>query len=605
MFRAYTIHALRTGTATTSLAVWQGGLVLVALAALLILAYRRFDPKRHALLLPAALTLAILAISWLGIVHAAVLLPVTAMVAMVWSATFAAIVMRETVQDRLLAQSATQAAQASLTRSPLRESSRLPDFLGQAADHAGIERSALLRYRGGRIEPVAGSAALSDTIDASPKRLVPILKRARRSGAMVDASVIAPDWNHAQIAFLGSDSAEWYWLHGSVQDDLARPHIVEAISASARELFDWRRGLNLDAQRTIDAKVTSAIGLVAREAAQIRRGVDIIDTAVVVFHLIGTPLHANSAMEAIYREAGLDPYATSLTDALLALTDLERDRVRALVEDLMIDGTEMRVPMRSFDKSSNERLLRIAAPQSEDASGDRVLVIEAVDMRAANRMADMRGAVAKFIDLQLRNDFEAIMLAGQLAADERLGPGQLRSVVGQIADTARRATDRLDEVATLIRTDPRELVEACYPIDAAKTVREAVRQARPLAEELGVTIAFDHPGISGFTLAEPAALRELVLAMLRVVVSDTPQGGSVACTIREQIGHTRIAISGGFGIGFGRLLALVSNYEQAGAGEYRVIGEGIAAVTRWSASVSYWGSEANGFGFNIDLKGLS
>jgi hypothetical protein len=49
-------------------------------------------------------------------------------------------------------------------------------------------------------------------------------------------------------------------------------------------------------------------------------------------------------------------------------------------------------------------------------------------------------------------------------------------------------------------------------------------------------------------------------------------------------------------------LQLLSHHENEAAGDFRTIAEGMAAAVQWDASVSYWGREADGFGFNVNLK---
>ncbi len=615
IFRAHTVNALRTDQISYYAHDWQVWVMLLALGALLSLVYRETDPKRLAVLIPISFSLLIAAACWAVLLFTGTLLPVAALMLAPWIITFQRVIERETSQDRRLERTASRAVQSSFNRSALREGARLPQLLGSAAQYAGVERSLLVELLpNGQLQPVAANNASIEDIAIAPKQLAAILKDLRATFAVRDAADIVPSWaGEARIGWVGAGDQQLFWLH--TRPDTATPgksaHLVRAIVTSFRELFRWRADLNARASQEsrylpLDDKVASAIALVANESEQVRRGFDTIDTAVIIFHLIGSPLHANEAMQELYREAGLNLFDTSLSEALLALTELDAERVEALIEDLMLNGSEMRMPMRDLGDGNrqSERMLRLAAPVSHAHGADRILVLEAIDMRDVNRAADLRKAVAKFIDLQLRNDFEAILLGSQLASDERLASEQVRSVVDRISETARRATSRLDEVAGLIRSETRDLTEACYPVDAAAVAKDAIARASTLADELGVIIEAEHPSVSGFTLAEPNALADMLVAMLRVVIADTPQHGVVKLKLEELQGRTHIRISGGFGIGFDRLLWLIANYEEGAVGEYRVIGEGMAKVTRWSASVSYWGSQSNGFGFNVDLRGV-
>ena len=613
VYRAHVVQALRTDRHARTASLLETALALGALGLLLALLFRSVDPKRLALVAPLLVSVGVLAASWSAIAIGGVLLPVAALLLAPWIITFVRIIERETVQDRRLERSASQAVQSSLERTALRDAAQLPKSLGSAAQYAGVERSLLLEQTGsGTIEVLAAHNAGIEDIRLPPRELSAILKDVRRTASVREAGAIVPDWpGDVRIGWVGTAKQRLFWLHAR-EGNFSAPaadNLTRAMATSFHRLSRWRedisRGLQVAGGRSVDDKVSSAVALVASDAAQVRRGFDAIDTAVVVFHLIGAPLHANEAMRALYAEADLDLFDTSLFDALARFTDLEPERIHAIIADLLLNGREMRLPMKDVGRQKgSERLLRIASPGAQNGAADRVLVLEAIDMRDANRAADLRKAVAKFIDLQLRNDFEAIMLGSRLAGDARLGADQVRGVVDQIADTARRATGRLDEVASLVRSESTDILEACYPVNATGIVQDAAARVQGLARDLGVRVDVHHPGVSGFTMAEPGALTDLLVAMLRVVIADTPQGGAVVCRLEEQRNRTLIRISGGFGIGFGRLLHLIANYEEGPAGEYRVIGEGIARVTKWSASVSYWGSEANGFGFNVDLRGV-
>lgn len=611
IFRAHAINALRSDRITYWAQPWQAWALLLALGVILALAYRQADPKRLAIAIPLGFSILTIASGWAAIVFLGTLLPVAALAIAPWIVTFQRVLQRETSQDRRLERTASRAVQTSFNRTPLREGARLPHFLGTAAQYAGVERSLVVELLpSGKLAAIAANNASIEDIAIGPKQLNPILRKVKETFSVRDASDIVPGWDgDARIGWVGAGKQQLFWLHTRPQTTTPgkSAHLVRAIVGSFREVFRWRSDLNArssqeDRYMPVDGKVASAIALVANESDQVRRGFDTIDTAIVIFHLIGTPLHANTAMQELYHEAGLNVFDASLADVLLALSELEQPQVEALIEDIMLNGSEMRMPMRDLGKS--QRMLRIAAPASNAHGGDRILVLEAIDMRDINRTADLRKAVGKFIDLQLRNDFEAILLGSQLAGDQRLSGEQIQTVTGEIGKTARRAVRRLEEVAYLVRSDNHDMTEAWYPVDATAVVTDAIARASGFADELGVTIEAEHPSVSGFTIAEPIALGDMLVAMLRVVIADTPQDGVVKLKLEELEGRTHIRISGGFGIGFGRLLWLIANYEEGAVGEYQVIGEAMAKVTRWSASVSYWGSEANGFGFNIALQGV-
>ncbi len=609
IFRAHAIQDLRAGRSASRARAWEAWLLLGVVGLLLVIAFRRTDPKRLAIVVPVAANVLVLGTSWLALEFAGRLLPVTALLLAPWVITFQRILARELRQDRRLDSVASRAVQHSIHRSALREGARLPEFVEPAGRLAGITRSVLIGLcEDGSLEQVSAHDASLDDLVVSPAKLAPQLRKLRGRHVGRDATQLVPSWNtEARITWIGGAEQDLFWLFAEPPGGRTgkQGHLVRAISASFRELFRWRADLNARERQEerfmpIDERVASAISLVSTESDQIRRGFDTIETAVMVFHLIGSPLHANAGMEDIYREAELAVADTSLAELLAALTELDPVRIEAMLQDLVFNGGEMRVPMRRFGPS--QRVLRVAAPGSMARGADRVIVVEAIDISELHSAADLRKAVAMFIDLQLRNDLEAILLAADLAKDPRVGPERIVSVVDRIGEAARRATGRLDEVAGLVRGETRDLVDASYPVDARKIVVEALEKTAELAEELGVLMDVAMPALSGFTIAEPRALADMLEAMLRVVIADTPQGETVSLRLEEQDARSHVRISGGFGVGFGRLVWLLTKSEDQSVGEYRLINRGIARTAKWGGSVSYWGREADGFGFNVNLR---
>src|SRR3546814_14861610 len=75
----------------------------------------------------------------------------------------------------------------------------------------------------------------------------------------------------------------------------------------------------------------------------------------------------------------------------------------------------------------------------------------------------------------------------------------------------------------------------------------------------------------------PALFRsEMLGAMLRVVLADTPRGEAVALKLEELEGRTRIRIAGGFGIAFERLVELLSGNPDEAVGDFKLVAEGMA-----------------------------
>jgi hypothetical protein len=459
IFRALAVHDLRTGRQVVRAAAWNSWIVLLAVGLALAIAYRRSDPKQLILRVSIIASVLIAAGGWLALEFAGRLLPLTPLLLAPWIIAIQRILIRERRQDNRLEQVAARAVQNSVHRSALREGARLPQFVDPTARIAGVEKSLLIELtRTGELQLVSAIDAKLDDIAMDFAELSKELAKMRGRQVGFDAAALVPGWGcEARLTWIGGAERNLFWLYAVPPGGRSgkRGQLVRAAAASFRELFRWRGDLNARERQEerylpIDEKVASAVSLVSRESDQVRRGFDTIDTAVMIFHLIGSPLHANRAMEELYREAEIAVNETPLVDAIVALTRLDVVRVEALLQELVFRGGEMRLPMRQFGPV--ERILRVAAPDSMARGMDRVIVIEAVDITELHAAADLRQSVGLFIDLQLRNDLEAILLAADLARDPRVGVEKIGPIVRRIGEAARRATGMRSPSSCAART---------------------------------------------------------------------------------------------------------------------------------------------------------
>ncbi|GAA4642215.1 hypothetical protein GCM10023115_04400 [Pontixanthobacter gangjinensis] len=377
------------------------------------------------------------------------------------------------------------------------------------------------------------------------------------------------------------------------------------MASSIKDIQRWRSDLSSGSgvrkqAKYLDDRVASAANLITIQGEQIRNGLDSLNTAVMIFHMIGYPIQSNTRMSNLYGEAEISLADSNLTDVIAAFTQLEIEQIERIISDILLNGGEMRIPMREI--GTRQRILRVAAPTRQDRAWERVIVIEAIDISDLDQLAELRLAVGMFIDKQLRNDLEAIGLGANIAADPRLKPTALAKVIGRIRDVATRATDRLETVAQLLSDSPVDTPGPCYPIDALKAVTKAIDRARPLANEMQVQIDADLPGISGFTMAEPLMLSDMVEAMLRLVILDTTLGGTVKILLDEQPDQSWIRIQGGFGIPFERLCESFDASAKDVPSEYQIIAAGILEALAWRGGVSYWSAVGTGYRFNIQLR---
>ncbi len=607
-YNALAIQTLIDRREVRSLGTAQSALLLVLFALVSGLIYLRSDPKRiMPLLLLASLT-AIGAGTWLALEYAGVLLPVTALVLAQPLAALLVLHRAELSEDRNLRRFVTQTINLSSHQVLLKDLGRMSQFLAESATGLGIDQSLLFEVRGNQLLVLESSYALSDEALGDRRRLRALLRRARRASVPIDAAALVPDWpGAAWLAALGPAQGEVYWLYGVPEGQ----SVTRALSTAASLAADYRAMQQLRADlsagadrrrsyRPADEWAGGAVKLIAGHGEQVSTGLDRLETAVMVFHPIGFPIHANAAMGNLFGQLDLSLTETTLPSLLKALTRLDQARIDAAVRDLLLHGGEMRVDAREIDTRS--RQLRVAV--AREAAGGRplALVVEAIDVSELRRLAQLRLNLSGLVDVSIRNDLDAIGFALAAAGSGRLDALRIARAHGQIGQAVGRATERLDALTPHLHPVPGDARGECFPLDAAVIVEEACGRVAALARELSVTIKASRPSISGFTIADPRLLADMVEAMIRIVLADSPPGEAIVLDVTELEGKTRLSVSGGVGMAFERLYAALEAPADKAPGPFRAIVEGMAAAVTWGAVVSYSSRVGKGYRFTIEMR---
>lgn len=609
-YNAAAIQTLMTGRGARALGSFAALLILLSVGAIVGAIYLRADPKRIVLLLLAASFVIVLGGASLLINYANLLLPVSGLIIAQLISAVLVLHRAEVDEDRNLRRFVTQTINLSSRQVLLKDLGRLPGFLAASVPMLGIARFALFEAgRGRHLEILAEHDATLEQFGGDRRQLRALLRRARRARQPIEAGVLLPDWpGPVRLAALGRARGEVYWLYGFAPQRAhsAALHAAAAMATEYRAIQQLRSDLSAGSDRSreyrpADEWAGGAVKLITGHGDQISGGLDALETAVMVFHPIGFPVHANEPMGALYDSVGLALAEATLPELLAALTDLDPTRIAATINDLLLHGGEIRVNCR--DIGARMRQLRVAATHAATSDRPRTIVVEATDVTEPHRLAQLRLTVSNLLDVNIRNDLDAIGFATALARDSRVTAEGLTKILGQIDRAAARATARLEEMAPHLRDDRSggDLKQA-FPINAAEAMREACDLVAPMARELGTRVEIESPEISGYTIADPRLLIEMAEAMLRIVIADVPTGDPVKLQLHEGEQRTQLTISGGIGMAFERLYAALESAESQAPGPFRAISRGMAAALGWGAMVSYSSSVGKGYRFVIDMR---
>jgi PAS domain-containing protein len=608
-YSAAAIQTLADRREVVALPIFMTGLLLAFVAIILSLLFIRYDTKRIIVLailagLAATITCAVsalLILNWL--------LPITALLLLQLLVAPIILYRTELNEDQRLRRFITRTVNLASRNSLMQDIGRVPEFLITTSTALGITKMALVDASGkdrlSRDEEDRGS---SEDFTIDRRSLQRIRAEMHGGNPVIDGQSLAPDWpGDVRLASVGSSAEELYWLYALPEGPLQEPvgRTAAAAAASYRRMQSLREELSagIDQRRQyhpIDLWAGGAVELIAERSDQIAAGLDQLDTAIVVFHQIGFPLHANARMAALYEIAGLTIADTDLPKAIAALTELERDKIDALLRELLLNGGEMRVYCRDFD--TRLRNLRIAAPKRANDDQPRTIILEAIDITDLKYLAELNMSVGSLLNIQLRNDLEALSLAVAMAKDARLSQERRDHVLGQVEKASTRARSRLEHIAGRFRDVRSFTLTEAYPIELTKIVEEASHRTADQMQDLNVQLDLNMPSVGGYVIAEPRALIAMIEAILQIVSADTLPGDKVHLKVEDTAARSIITITGGVGMAFDQVYRAIDSDADDAPAPFQAFGEGLSKAVRWGAFVTYASDIGKGYRFNIDMR---
>ncbi|MET0409120.1 MAG: HAMP domain-containing sensor histidine kinase, partial [Hyphomicrobium sp.] len=133
---------------------------------------------------------------------------------------------------------------------------------------------------------------------------------------------------------------------------------------------------------------------------------------------------------------------------------------------------------------------------------------------------------------ELKTPLTAIAAASEIMRDERLGEMKNARYLSYAADIHESATHALDLIMSLLadRAKPAVSVSRLIALDLNAIVERTVSSMQALAQSCELTLSFETEGTRPHVVANPTALRQILLNLLTNAIKFTPRGGSVHVT---------------------------------------------------------------------------
>ena len=611
---AAAIQTLQQGEAITVLSPWANALVLLAFCLLAAPLYAQVRPRRAPWLVAAVMGLA-LGLSVFVLWAFEVLMPSGQVAAAQLLLAPLIVQNRQVLKDAKL-KSFIRRAGARMDGGRSETKENWPSFAAGTARMLGVNRQLLLR-RGtdGSLEQLAAvDMSVSDLPANDDVRRALFIKADSTEGslALEHQDVAGTDGGgRMQIAALApAEAGGGYYVY-----DRPTPATTgssdpgEAVDALLVRLSELMSAASAESDNTVNTstllqeQVVQTVERMERQRATLAAALSSVSSGIALFDAAGLLVHVNASMESIMRAIGLEPGRTTMVDLVSTLVGGDAPKALQTLRHVVLLRTSLGQPTAG-EINGRRFLLRIDGSQSAAQNGTGAVLCELVDITEMSRLAAVQRNLAAFIDIQLRNDFETVQLAVRLATDPRLEDDRRSIAIDRLNMAMKRTRKKLQLINTLLITAPTGDPQEPYPIDPLVPVRSALAAAFTNADRAGVAISTDLPSLAAPVIGEPNVLRELVSAILALVINDSVNASTVIFKMREMRGHIEICITGGsFSLPKDRLVALINDTSTTGT-EFSAVASGSRSLQSWGGALTVDEASDGTQNFNISLKKL-
>lgn len=172
--------------------------------------------------------------------------------------------------------------------------------------------------------------------------------------------------------------------------------------------------------------------------------------------------------------------------------------------------------------------------------------VRGIEGEAPGKPAALDADVVAKLAHELKTPLTAIAAAAEIMRDERLGKMKNARYLSYAADIHESATHALDVIGSLLSDRYKAAAPASrlVALDLNAIVARTCSSVQALADSCGLTLSFDADTVRPHVVANPTALRQILLNLLTNAIKFTPARGEVrVATGRTDDGRVSLVVS--------------------------------------------------------------
>ncbi|HHJ16152.1 MAG TPA: CHASE2 domain-containing protein [Gammaproteobacteria bacterium] len=358
-----------------------------------------------------------------------------------------------------------------------------------------------------------------------------------------------------------------------------------------------------------------SLALLDRRLTVLERVFDGMGSAAILYDLFGRVLQVNLQMETLMKRAGLRFFDMTAADMISAISGREISTVREYMHYIVMERTVISLPAPAIDNDRYTYMLTIRPliqkqMSNHEADNDLTpfqlggILIEIVDISTFKTLNNLQVNLVDQLNVRLRDDLEAILLAADLLVQNSAGEEQdwITDVLSSKTD---HATQIFEEVQKYLHFSFEDASLECYPIDALKPLASSIDEMSEMAAKANVELHTNLPELLCYVMAAPQGLIEVFNDVIRVLIHDASTGSKIFIGITS--GNGRVCyhfVNTGFGLPPERLNEYLHGDLSVSVDEFRGLRTANHRVESWGGEFSAETELGKGMSFDICLKGF-
>ncbi|CAM2011537.1 hypothetical protein [Acanthopleuribacter pedis] len=276
-------------------------------------------------------------------------------------------------------------------------------------------------------------------------------------------------------------------------------------------------------------------------------------TGVLIYDMFGQVLMINDGMAEALSGVDFAPYDNSLADLLQLLGGYDDVQAKRLVLDILRRDQQFSFPLNLSNQRSVLLVLRPLRSLSEEVEASPFsklgVLCEMVDITDLARLSQVKEKMIRQTTMVLRNDIMGLSMAHELITQPDVPEADKQQMMAIANEKMASLKQLLEEGSGYLKTSSFDTSSPFFPIEFAGLLQQVVGEAEKLLAQRDLTLDLEKPELMNFVLASPNQLKDLLLAVFRLMAEDAEKKSVLSLRIGEKDGLLSLRfVNQGYGI---------------------------------------------------------